>query len=112
MQAYSMPVPATQPNSQPVDVETADLDYPLITEWLAYCDQHAHQGGRDLSRYAAAFDDEGFLTVDQLVGPRVNIEKLSEWLRIGKGTADLILRYAEMVVNFVKAGKLNLNDCN
>ena len=59
-----------------------------------------------------AFDGEGFVTIDQLVGPRVNIEKLSEWLGIGKGTADLILRYAEMDIGLVKAGKLNLNDSN
>ena len=111
MQAYSMPAPpsdqlATQTNP------AADLDYPLITRWLSYCDQHARRGGRDLSKHAVAFDDEGFVTIDQLVGPRVNIEKLSEWLGIRKGTADLILRYAEMDVGLVKAGKLNLNDSN
>ena len=114
---YSMPVPpshqlAMQTNPHPVDVEAVDLDYPLITKWLSYCDQHARRGGRDLSRYAVAFDGEGFVTIDQLVGPRVNIEKLSEWLGIGKGTADLILRYAEMDIGLVKAGKLNLNDSN
>ena len=117
MPYYSMPVPpshqlAMQTNPHPVDVEAVDLDYPLITKWLSYCDQHAHRGGRDLSRYAVAFDGEGFVTIDQLVGPRVNIEKLSEWLGIGKGTADLILRYAEMDIGLVKAGKLNLNDSN
>ena len=90
----------------------ADLDYPSIMRWLSYCDQHAHRGGRDLSKHVVAFDDEGFVTIDQLVGPCVNIEKLSEWLGIRKGTADLILRYAEMDVGLVKAGKLNLNDSN
>src|SRR6266576_3994611 len=114
MQVYSMPVPpsdqlATQTNPQ---LEAADIDYPLITKWLSYCDQHAHQGGQNLSRYAVAFDAEGFVTIDQLVGPHINIEKLSEWLGIRKGTADLILRYTETDIGLVKAGKLNLNDSN
>lgn len=31
----------------------------------------------------------------QLTGDRITVEKLSEWLGIGKGTADLILGYTE-----------------
>jgi len=41
------------------------------------------------------FDKEGFRRLNQLTGDRITVEKLSEWLGIGKGTADLILRYAE-----------------
>src|SRR6266550_2056111 len=84
--------------------QTHSLRQPtLITKWLSYCDQHAHQGGQNLSRYAVAFDAEGFVTIDQLVGPHINIEKLSEWLGIRKGTADLILRYTETDIGLVKA---------
>lgn len=100
---------SSQTIPQPVapDTEAADLDYPLITKWLTYCNQHACQGGWDLSKYTATFDVEGFVTIDQLVGPQVDIKKLSEWLQIGKGTADLILRYAEIDISLIKAGKMS-----
>ena len=40
----------------------------------------------------------------------MSVEKLSEWLNIGKGTADLIIQYVEEDVELVKAGMFNIDD--
>ena len=80
----SVPSPPIQP-----------LDYPLISEWLAQCDDHPQRSGEDFTNLVPKFDQEGFRCLHQLTGDQITVEKLSEWLGIGKGTADLILRYAE-----------------
>ncbi|KIL67250.1 hypothetical protein M378DRAFT_9499 [Amanita muscaria Koide BX008] len=84
-------------------VEAESYEYPSIVEWLNHCDQHPQRCNRNLGRYAPAFDDEGFVSIDQLVGPRISIEKLAEWLKLGRGTADLIIRYAEQDILLIKA---------
>jgi hypothetical protein len=38
----------------------------------------------------------------------LSIRSLAGWLSIGKGTADLIIRYAEQDIQLVKAGKFQL----
>jgi hypothetical protein len=40
----------------------------------------------------------------QLTGDHITVEKLSEWLGIRKGTADLILRYAEEDILAIHGG--------
>jgi hypothetical protein len=40
----------------------------------------------------------------QLTGDWITVEKLLDWLNIGKGMADLLIRYAEEDVELVKAG--------
>ena len=37
--------PPSQTPSTTTTSEAADLDYPLIADWLAYCDRHACRGG-------------------------------------------------------------------
>ncbi|KIL67256.1 hypothetical protein M378DRAFT_9504 [Amanita muscaria Koide BX008] len=90
-------------------VEAESYEYPSIVEWLNHCDQHPQRCNRNLGRYAPAFDDEGFVSIDQLVGPRISIEKLAEWLKLGRGTADLIIRYAEQDILLIKASKFHLH---
>src|SRR6266481_7094615 len=71
------------------------IEYPKISEWLEYCDQHPECCGENLSDHGWKFDKEGYRHIHQLTGDRVTVEKLSEWLMISKGTADLLIRYAE-----------------
>jgi hypothetical protein len=55
--------------------------------------------------YAEKFDQEGYRRINQLTGNHISVEKLSDWLAIGKGTADLLIQYAEEDMELVKAGK-------
>ena len=38
----------------------------------------------------------------------MSVEKLSDWLNIGKGTADLIIQYAEEDMELIKAGMFSM----
>ncbi|KIL54687.1 hypothetical protein M378DRAFT_18653 [Amanita muscaria Koide BX008] len=109
---YPFPMPQQHPNQiMPAVVEInaeLDIEYPSISEWLSYCDRHPRRSSSRLSQYADAFNNEGFVFIDQLVGPRITIENLAGWLSIGKGTSDLVIRYAEQDVQLVKAGKFQL----
>ena len=78
-------------------------NYPLISEWLAFCDNHPQRSGEDFSNLASKFALEGFSRLHQLISNRITLEKLSEWFSIGKGMADLILRYAEEDVVAIRA---------
>ena len=48
---------------------------------------------------------QGYQTIDQLTGPQMSVENLLNWLEIGKGTADLIIQYAEEDMVLVSNGK-------
>lgn len=76
----------------------------MIADWLALCDDHPQRSGGNLSRLWTKFKDEGFRDLNQLTGERITIENLSKWIGIGKGTADLILRYAEEDTAAIRAG--------
>ena len=116
---YSQPPPSSFNPVQPAPALAPTLDraatkptikvsYPQITTWLAYCDRHADRRGEDFSALASKFDKEGFRRLNQLTGARVTVEKLSEWLNIGKGTADLLMGYAEEDVELCKAGNFTM----
>jgi hypothetical protein len=87
---------------------TQPVDYPMITEWLAYCDNHPQHSGEDFNNLVPKFDKEGFRRLHQLTGDRIMVKKLSEWLGIGKGTADLILRYAEEDIMAIHTGTFQM----
>jgi hypothetical protein len=80
----------------------------MIPAWLTYCDQHPQRRGEDFSSHASKFDKEGYRRIHQLTGDRITVEKLSDWLSIGKGIADLLIRYAEEDVELVKAGTFSM----
>jgi len=80
------------------------IDYPMIPKWLAYCNNHPQCSGEDFNSLVPKFNEKGFRCLHQLTGDCITVEKLSEWLGIGKGTADLILRYAEEDVVAICAG--------
>lgn len=116
---YPLPSPwyQSQPPGPPaaVAVPTANLvttgaklDYPKISHWLNYCDTHPDRRGEDFVAHIYKFDREGFRRINQLTGDRVTIEKLSDWLKIGKGTADLLIQYAEEDVELIKNGMFTM----
>jgi hypothetical protein len=101
----SNPVPGPAPTPLPAPRKTIKIsDYPQITTWLNYCDSHPDRRGEYLSSHAEKFDQEGYRRINQLTGDRVSVEKLSDWLGIGKGTADLLIRYAEEDIELIKDG--------
>ena len=55
------------------------------------------------------FDAEGFRNLVQLTSGRTSIEKLSDWLGIGKGTADLIIGYVDEDIALVCEGKFTMD---
>jgi len=80
----------------------------MIADWLALCDNHPQRSGENFGCLATKFDEEGFRRLHQLTGDRITVEKLLEWLGIGKGTADLILGYAEEDVAAIRAGSFQM----
>jgi hypothetical protein len=101
-----MLAPAQPAGPQPL------ANIPKIPEWLAYCDRHRECEGDNLSALAIKFGEQGFHRIDQLTGGQNHfamVEKLSEWLQIGKGTADLIVWYAEEDLELVKSGSFVMN---
>ena len=68
---------------------------PRISYWLEYCDRLPDCEGENFSALTDKFDKQGYRTIDQLTGNRMSIENLSSWLEIGKGTANLIIQYAD-----------------
>jgi hypothetical protein len=84
------------------------LKYPLISEWIDYCDRHPDRRGANLSALMPKFDDLGFRYINQLTGTRVTIDKLSEWLSVGPGTADLVIGFAEEDCQLILAGKFTM----
>ena len=71
---------------------------------MEYCDKHPERGGENFSEFAEKFDQQGYRRINQLVGTHILVEKLSDWLYIGKGTADLIIQHAEEDMELVNAG--------
>lgn len=84
------------------------VEYPKIADWLKYCDLHPDRRGEDFSVHQLKFDQEGYRRINQLVGNRMTVEKLSEWLGIGKGTADLLIQYAEEDMELVRGGTFSM----
>ena len=74
---------------------------PAIAEWLRWCDHQPDREGAKLESLAWKFEQEGYRLIDQLT--RMSVGELSSWLTIGKGTADLLIKYAsddmELVCN-------------
>jgi hypothetical protein len=106
-----MDVPGLPARLQPVPA-TAAVVYPNIADWLDYCDSHPDRAGEDFGSHIAAFHRHGYRCMNQLTGPRMTIEKLSEWLSIGVGMADLLIQYAEENVVLIKSGSFSMKLAN
>jgi hypothetical protein len=81
---------------------------PDMLQWLAYCDRVPGRGDFFYG-LADKFNREGYLTIDQLTSNRMTVENLSNWLVIGKGTADLIIQYADEDMALVRDGKFRMD---
>jgi hypothetical protein len=81
---------------------------PRIFDWLQYCDRLPGRDGEYFFQLADKFNQQGYRTIEQLTGSRMSVENLSNWLDIGKGTADLIIQYAEEDMALVRDGKFTM----
>ncbi|KAF8229135.1 hypothetical protein L208DRAFT_1379050 [Tricholoma matsutake] len=110
---YSQPmeVPGLPARLQPVPTAAAVV-YPDISNWLNYCNSHPDHAGEDFRSHIAAFNRHGYRHMNQLTGPQMTIEKLSEWLSIGGGMADLLIQYAEEDVMLIKNGSFSMKLAN
>jgi hypothetical protein len=98
-----LPGPPANPTVAPRHVRG-----PRISDWLQYCDRLPGRDGELFFRLADKFNQEGYRTIDQLTTSRMSVENLSNWLNIGKGTADLIIQYAEEDMELVRDGKFSM----
>jgi hypothetical protein len=102
--------PGPGPQANPTALPAApprDVRGPQILEWLQYCD-HVPGRGDFFYELADKFIREGYRSIDQLTRSRMTVENLSNWLGIGKGTADLIIQYAEEDMALVRDGKFTM----
>ena len=106
---YAQPQTPAVPAPKPASHPSKPTDYPKISDWLEYCDRHLDRYGENFSSLSQKFDQEGYRRIHQLAGDRVSVEKLSTWLGIGKGTADLLIRYAEEDVELIRAGTFSMS---
>jgi hypothetical protein len=105
--AYGLPAPQG-PQPGPT-VPLRNVRGPRISSWLQYCDRAPGRDGEDFSALADKFNEQGYRTIDQLTSNRMSVENLSSWLEIGKGTADLIIQYAEEDMTFVRSGNFTMD---
>ena len=97
--------PPQSPSSQPKSVKG-----PAISTWLWYCNNHPNCGGDNLAALATNFQAQGYQTINQLTSGHISIENLSNWMNIGKGTADYIIQYADEDMGSVINGKFTMAD--
>jgi hypothetical protein len=82
---------------------------PHIAEWLQYCNCIPGHDGKAFFSLAYKFDEQGYQTIDQLTRNQMLVQNLSNWLHIGRGTADLIIQYAEEDMALVREGKFTMD---
>ena len=103
--AVHPPVIHTGNPPQPVP---AKVEIPKIRPWLKYCNKHPDCRGEDFSEHAGKFNEQGYRQINQLSGDQMSMEKLSSWLNIRKGTADLLIQYVEEDMMLLKARNLSM----
>ena len=91
-------------------IRSKSVKGPIISTWLRYCDSHPNHRGENLAALTSNFDAQGYWTIDQLTSARMSIENLSSWVKIGKGTADYIIQYANEDMALVNEGKFAMQD--
>ena len=81
---------------------------PAISDWLDHCDHLPDRQGPLFYTLAGKFEQQGYRMIDQLTSSRMTVANLSSWLDIGKGTADLIITYADVDMALVQSGMFEL----
>jgi hypothetical protein len=92
---------------QPI-TPVAGVKYPKVPDWILYCDRHPDRSGANLSALIPKFQELGYRFISQLCNDRITVNKLSEWLAVGPGTADLIIGFAQEDCQLVVAGKFTM----
>ena len=107
---FSMPPHGNLTPAVPQAAPTVPVKFPNIADWIGYCDQRPDRSGANLSTLIPKFQEQGFRTINQLTtgGNRITVDKLSEWLSIRPGTADLIMGYAEEDCQLITAGRFEM----
>ena len=101
-------IPAAIHMGNPPQPALPKTEVPKIRAWLDYCDRHPDRQGEHFGAHGRKFDEEGYRRINQLTGERISVEKLSNWLGIGKGTADLLIQYAGEDMKLVEAGTFSM----
>ena len=99
------PGPHQNPTTRPKSVKG-----PIISAWLRHCDNHPDRRGENFSALTGNFDEQGYQTIDQLTSACMSVENLFSWIKIGKGTADYIIQYADEDMALVNDGKFAILD--
>ena len=108
-----LPVPSTSqpvgPSQNPIE-PSKYVTGPAISTWLQYLDSHPHRhcNYNGFVTLAPNFEAECYRTIDQLTSGSTSTEKLSSWVKIGKGTADYIIQYADEDMALVIDGKFEM----
>lgn len=110
----SMPPPSFQPMAPGLpqsgpNVPTKSVKGPAIRDWLNHCDRLPDRQDPSLYTLAGKFEEQGYRSIDQLTSSRITVADLSTWLGIGKGTADLIINYADEDMALVRKGMFKMD---
>jgi hypothetical protein len=77
--------------------------------WLQYCDNPpARSSPTRLSNLCNALEAKGFVRIDQLDGPGIDVEKIMSWIDVPPGTALLLYHYAKEDMALVHAGQFSM----
>ncbi|KAH9994572.1 hypothetical protein BJV74DRAFT_884134 [Russula compacta] len=72
------------------------LNVPVMKPWLQSYDNHlAHSSPTQLSNLCSALEAKGFICIDQLDGPGIDVEKIMSWIDVPPGVTLLLYRYAK-----------------
>jgi len=84
------------PQPQPPSAHTAreDMVYLKIGDWLKYCDRHPVRSGGDFTSLTLKFSRQGYHGIDQITRDHIDVKQLADWIEVGMGTADLLIKVA------------------
>ncbi|KAH9954724.1 hypothetical protein BJV74DRAFT_800230 [Russula compacta] len=86
------------------------LNVPAMKPWLQYCDNHlARSSPMQLSNLCSALEAKGFICIDQLDGPGIDVEKIISWIDVPPGVALLLYCYAKEDMALVHAGQFSMD---
>ncbi|KAH9976495.1 hypothetical protein BJV74DRAFT_798698 [Russula compacta] len=86
------------------------LNVPAMKPWLQYYDNHlAHSSPTQLSNLCSALEAKGFICIDQLDGPGIDVEKIMSWIDVPPGVTLLLYRYAKEDMVLVHARQFSMD---
>ena len=86
------------------------LDIPTVSQWLQYCDGHPVRNSPiRLSTLSEGLERKGFVRIDQLEGPGIDVEKIISWTDVPPGIALLLYRYAKEDMALIHSGQFSMD---